>query len=73
MSDAPRHRCQRCDHGPSTHTGGHGQCWSAVCGCDRYVDAIDAAVARHPAGKAIPEHLRTDDIRDYLRQKGEIQ
>lgn len=30
-------RC-KCSHGASTHTGGYGQCWIAVCACDLYRD-----------------------------------
>ena len=62
LADAPVMRC-RCGHGPSTHTGGYGTCWQTPCACSEY---------RDPPQPRIPEHLRTDDIQDYLRQKGEI-
>ena len=66
VTDAPiRTRCG-CGHGPSTHTGGHGRCWQTPCACERFRDPNEVAAAR------LPEHLRTDDINDYLRQKGEL-
>jgi hypothetical protein len=45
------------------------------CGCREYRDAaeVQGSQDRHPAGKAhIPDHLRVEDINDYLRQKGEL-
>jgi hypothetical protein len=50
-------------------------CPQYPCACQTYRDAaeVQAAVDRHPAGKAhIPDHLRVEDINDYLRQKGEL-
>lgn len=37
IADEPRIRC-KCSHGPSVHTGGYGQCWTAACGCRYYRD-----------------------------------
>jgi hypothetical protein len=46
-------RC-RCSHGVSNHLRGSGRCYSTVCACQSYRDAaeVQAAVDRHPAGKA---------------------
>jgi hypothetical protein len=67
-------RC-RCSHGVSNHLRGSGRCYSTVCACQSYRDAaeVQGSQDRHPAGKArIPDHLRVEDINDYLRQKGEL-
>lgn len=68
-------RC-RCGHGPSAHTRGVGQCWSAVCGCDEYVRVeLDPPTRR----ASIPAHLTGsqrrgggDPMADYRYLKGEL-
>jgi hypothetical protein len=63
VSDTERVEIPRCtcSHSHVNHTRGTGKCWQAVCACREYRDPQ----------RRIPEHLRTDDIQDYLRQKGE--
>lgn len=64
-------RCT-CGHVGFRHLGG--LCRARFCTCAQFTPVdLAAAVQRHPSGRAtIPDHLRTDDMPTYLRQKGEL-
>lgn len=74
MTAAVAPRCT-CGHVGFRHLGG--LCRARFCQCTRFAEAVtddlDAAVQRHPSGRAsIPDYLRTDDLTAYRRQKGEL-